>query len=39
MKKDRETVMQAGCDAYIAKPIDIDDLPIQVENFIRGKFL
>ena len=39
MKKDRETVMEAGCDAYIAKPIDIDDLPIQVENFIRGKFL
>lgn len=38
MKKDRENVARAGCDAYIAKPIDIDELPLQVENFIRGNF-
>ena len=36
MKKDRENVFQAGCDGYISKPIDVDDLPGQVENFIRG---
>ncbi len=36
MKKDRENVFQAGCDGYISKPIDVDDLPIQVENFLRG---
>ncbi|MFN8454412.1 MAG: response regulator [Anaerolineae bacterium] len=38
MKKDRETVFQAGCDGYIAKPIDVDELPIQIENFLKGKY-
>lgn len=37
MKKDRESVFEAGCDGYISKPIDIDELPGQVENFLRGK--
>lgn len=37
MKKDRENVFQAGCDGYISKPIDIDELPGQVENFLRGR--
>lgn len=37
MKKDRENVVEAGCDGYISKPIDIDDLPAQIENFLRGK--
>ena len=37
MKKDREHVIQAGCDGFISKPIDIDELPTQVENFLRGK--
>ena len=37
MKKDREHVFQAGCDGFISKPIDIDELPTQVENFLRGK--
>ena len=36
MKKDRENVIQAGCDGYISKPIDVDDLPGQIENFLRG---
>lgn len=39
MKKDRETILQAGCDGYIAKPIDVDELPIQIENFLKGKHL
>ncbi len=38
MKKDREQVHEVGCDGYIAKPIDIDALPEQVENFLKGKF-
>ena len=38
MKKDRESVIQAGCDGYISKPIDIDELPQQNENFLKGKF-
>ncbi len=37
MKKDRESVFEAGCDGYISKPIDVDDLPGQIENFLRGK--
>ena len=37
MKKDRENVRQAGCDGYISKPIDIDDLPIQIESFLRRR--
>ncbi|RME72772.1 MAG: response regulator [Chloroflexi bacterium] len=36
MQQDREKVSQAGCDGYIAKPIDVDSLPDQVEHFIRG---
>ncbi len=38
MKKDRESVFKAGCDGYISKPIDVDDLPGQIENFLRGDF-
>lgn len=38
MKKDRENVLNAGCDGYISKPIDIDELPGQVENFLKGTF-
>jgi two-component system cell cycle response regulator DivK len=37
MKKDRDNVFQAGCDAYISKPIDVDELPGQIENFLKGK--
>jgi two-component system cell cycle response regulator DivK len=37
MKKDRENVIQAGCDGFISKPIDVDDLPGQIENFLKGK--
>ncbi len=37
MKKDRDFVQKAGCQGFIAKPIDIDALPLQVENFLRGE--
>jgi two-component system cell cycle response regulator DivK len=36
MKKDREHVFDAGCDGYISKPIDVDELPEQIENFLKG---
>jgi two-component system cell cycle response regulator DivK len=36
MKKDRESIFQAGCDGFISKPIDIDELPGQIENFLKG---
>ena len=37
MKKDRENILQAGCDGFISKPIDIDELPGLIENFLKGK--
>lgn len=37
MKKDRESIMEAGCDGFISKPIDIDELPLLLENFLKGK--
>ncbi len=37
MKKDRENVLHAGCDGYISKPIDVDELPTQIENFLKGR--
>ncbi len=35
MKGDKERSMDAGCDGYIPKPIDVDRFPIEVMNFIR----
>jgi len=35
MRGDREKSLKAGCDGYIQKPIDIDELPEQVERFMR----
>ncbi|MCX8063341.1 MAG: response regulator [Anaerolineales bacterium] len=37
MKGDREKTLQAGCDGYIQKPIDVDALPNQVRSFISSK--
>jgi signal transduction histidine kinase len=36
MAGDRERALTAGCDGYIAKPIDIDLLPRQVGEFLGG---
>ena len=35
MKGDKERSIQAGCDGYIQKPIDIDTLVLQVEKYLR----
>jgi len=34
MKGDRERTLEAGCDGYIPKPIDVDKFPAEVMNFI-----
>lgn len=34
MKGDREKSLDAGCDGYIQKPIDVDALPQQIEAFL-----
>lgn len=34
MKGDMERSLQAGCDGYIQKPIDIDTIAIQVQRFM-----
>ena len=34
MRGDREKSLEAGCDGYIQKPIDIDILGQQIERFL-----
>ncbi len=34
MRGDREKSLEAGCDGYIQKPIDIDILTQQIERFL-----
>ena len=34
---DRERILTAGCNGYVAKPIDVDRFPTQVAEFLRGK--
>ena len=36
MRGDRERSLEAGCDVYIQKPIDIDTLAEQIESFLRS---
>ena len=35
MKNDREEIMAAGCDEYVAKPIDHNDLLRKIEMFLH----
>jgi two-component system cell cycle response regulator DivK len=35
MKGDRERTLEAGCDGYIQKPIDVDLLSEQLKRFIN----
>ncbi len=34
MKGDMEKSLQAGCDGYLPKPLDIDALPAQIARFL-----
>ena len=36
LRGDRERSLQAGCDGYIQKPLDVDLVPSQVEAFLRA---
>ncbi len=36
LQTDREIALVAGCDGYITKPIDIDALAGQIEQFLAG---
>jgi two-component system cell cycle response regulator DivK len=37
MRGDREKTLQAGCDGYIQKPIDIDQLTREIERFLARR--
>lgn len=37
MRGDKERSLEAGCDGYIQKPIDIDLLPEQVERYLNKR--
>jgi two-component system cell cycle response regulator DivK len=37
MKGDREKALEAGCDGYISKPIDIHELPDQIKSYLKNK--
>ena len=34
MKGDRERSLEAGCDGYIQKPVDVDQLSTQINEYI-----
>lgn len=36
MKGDRERTMRAGCDGYIQKPVDVDNLPDQINHYLSA---
>lgn len=38
MKGDRAKALEAGCEGYISKPINIRELPEQVKSYLRGKW-
>lgn len=37
MRGDRERSLEAGCDGYIQKPIDIDTITSQIDRYLRKR--
>ena len=37
MKGDREKTIEAGCDGYITKPIDIQEVLKTIEHFLTAQ--
>jgi two-component system cell cycle response regulator DivK len=37
MKGDREKAMESGCEGYIAKPINIHELPDLIKSYLKEK--
>ena len=35
MKGDRERILEAGCDAYVSKPINTRELPLLIEELLK----
>lgn len=35
MKGDRERTLEAGCDGYIQKPVDVDSFPDQIAKYFK----
>ena len=38
MKGDRAKAIEAGCEGYISKPINVRELPAQIKSYLRGKW-
>ncbi len=36
LEGDRQKAIDAGCDGYIAKPIDVDELPNQIATHLKN---
>jgi two-component system cell cycle response regulator DivK len=37
MQGDKEKTLEAGCDGYIRKPVDVDRLPEEIMSYIRSR--
>ncbi|MCR4319329.1 MAG: response regulator, partial [Candidatus Brocadiaceae bacterium] len=35
MKGDEQKILDTGCNAYVSKPINIQELPLIVEKYIK----
>ncbi|MDI6890978.1 MAG: response regulator [Thermodesulfovibrionales bacterium] len=38
MRGDREKALEAGCEGYISKPINVRELPERIRSYLRGKW-
>ena len=37
MRGDKEKTLEAGCDGYIQKPLDVDQLVREIEKFLARR--